>query len=328
MLVLIQLFPYFFRVAQQHSNSRNQSPLPLTNQQDASALGGIISAQPPSKPSSTSSGAQDDQVTSPVQYLETSNVSGMDNSSVNYDHTNVADHQQMSAGMVPSTEAMVAAQQQQQGLGGQQPQHFVFGQHAQQQAMGMPSPYFVANTAGGQDPYGQNGGISIVNANGQTAVIHPQYAAAYGIQPYVYANQSGNAYMQQQPQQIPQQQSQQGVRTPTTSTTSTAQVTQQQLQGQQIPPGYQVVQGPLNFPTGSTFYDQHGNPVIINGRMTAPMTNLGQPVRVVPPMVLNSGPPTVSPGIHSGTSPSMQMYGQQQAGQQQQQQQRPGRILS
>ena len=216
-----------------------------------------------------------------------------------------------------STSTTPTAQQQQPPHDNQQQpqqQAFVFGQ---QQAMNMAaSPYFVANAAGGQEVYSQNGGIPIVNANGQTAVIHPQYAAAYGIQPYMYANQNGGTYVQQQPQQMGQQSAE--VRSPTTSTASTP-----HMNGQQIPPGYQVVQAPLNFPAGSTFYDQHGNPVIINGRMAAPMTNhLGQPVRMMVPMA--NGGATVSPGIHSGTSPSMQMYGQQaqQAGQQQQPQQR------
>ena len=236
------------------------------------------------------------------------NTNSIENN-LNYDPSGHHDQQQ-------TTNSIAAVQHQHgQNMNSQQPQAFVFGQ---QQAMNMASPYFVANTAGGQELYGQNGGIPVVNANGQTAVIHPQYAAAYGIQPYVYANQNGGTYVQQQqPQQMGQQS--QEVRSPTTSTSS------QHMNGQQIPPGYQVVQGPLNFPAGSTFYDQHGNPVIINGRMAAPMTNhLGQPVRMMSPVVLNAnGAPTVSPGIHSGTSPSMQIYGQQQqqAGQQQQQQQ-------
>jgi pumilio RNA-binding family len=305
---------------QTNTNSRNQSPLP-GNLQDPPPLGPLIG--PPSKPSSTSSGVQDEnsQITSPVHFNQqmdnSSNSSTVENPT--YEHNGHSDPPQTSNGVstIPTAqqppqqphEQQQQPQQQQQ----QQQQAFVFGQ---QQAMNMASPYFVANAAGGQEVYSQNGGIPIVNANGQTAVIHPQYAAAYGIQPYMYANQNGGTYVQQQPQQMGAQSAE--VRSPTTSTAST-----QHMNTQQIPPGYQVVQGPLNFPAGSTFYDQHGNPVIINGRMAAPMTNhLGQPVRMMVPVA--NGGATVSPGIHSGTSPSMQMYGQQaqQAGQQQQPQQR------
>lgn len=314
------------------TNSRNQSPLP-GNLQDAPPLGGLIggSGGPPSKPSSTSSGVQDDssQITSPVHFAQ-QQMDNASSSSSNVDNPAYEQNGLPTETQQPTTNGVAAAQQppppQQQPAAAldqqtaqpqqqQQQQAFVFGQ---QQPMNMASPYFVANGAGGQEQYIQNGGIPVVNANGQTAIIHPQYAAAYGVQgPYMYANQNGGTYVQQQPPQQMGQQSQE-VRSPTTSTAST-----QQINGQQIPPGYQVVQGPLNFPAGSTFYDQHGNPVIINGRMAAPMTNhMGQPVRMMVPMA--NGGATVSPGIHSGTSPSMQqMYGQQQqqqAGQQQPQQ--------
>ena len=222
--------------------------------------------------------------------------------------------------------------QQQQQQVNTQPQHFVFNQ---QQAMGMQGgPYFM-NASGSAEQYVASGGIPVVNAQGQTTMIHPQYAAAYGLQPYVFANQGNNqAYIQQQSAQ-PMQQAQDG-RPQTASSPGSGQQQQQQPQqpqpqpqqpqqmgNQQIPAGYQMVQA-MNF---QQFYDQHGNPVIINGRMAAPM---GQ-MRMVSPMVLNAnGQPTVSPGIASGTSPSVQMYSQQQqpqqpATQQQQQQQRPGK---
>nr|AFV31434.1 pumilio [Hydractinia echinata] len=305
--------PTLFMGGQQASSSRNESPLPLNSQDSAAALGPMISGNnTSSKPSSTSSGAQEDQVTSPIPFAQNvdQNGSTIELNQIGYEPS----IQEQTQGVAVSN-TMAATQQQQQG----QPQHFVFGQ---QQAMGMGSPYFVANTAGGQDPYGQNGGIPIVNANGQTTVIHPQYAAAYGIQPYVYANQNGGQFVQGQPQPS------QDPRTPTTSATSSSQGPQQMQGQQQIPAGY-MVQAPINFPAGSTFYDQHGNPVIINGRMAAPMTNhLGQTVRVMSPVVLNANGPTVSPGIHSGTSPSLQMYSQQQQQQANQQQQQPPRGIN
>lgn len=287
----------------------------MSNQQEVQPLGGLIGVHaggPNSKTSSTSSGAQDEQVTSPIPFsqIDATNSAGLDS----FESQNMPDQSQT---QTTSTTSELSENQQQSGMNNQ-PQHFVFGQ-AQQQTMGVPSPYFVANANSGQDPYA--GGVPVVNANGQTAVIHPQYAAAYGIQPYMYANQGGGTFVQQQPQQMNQQS--QPVQSPTTSTASNSAVPQQQqVTGQQIRPGYQVVQGPINFPTGSTFYDQHGNPVIINGRMATPLTNhLGQHVRMVSPVVLNAnGPPTVSPGIASGTSPSIQMYGQQQQGGQQQNQ--------
>lgn len=242
--------------------------------------------------------------------------------------------QQQQEVLSPTNSDIALQQQQQQGMNGQQPQHFVFNQQ-QQAAMQqqMQNQYYMNAAAGqgqGQDPYVASGGIPVVNAQGQTTMIHPQYAAAYGLQQYVFANQGNNpAFIQQQSQQM---QSQDG--RPPTTTTSTAQQQQQQQSQQpqpqpqqmggqqQIPAGYQVVQAPMNF---QQFYDQHGNPVIINGRMAAPMSQ----VRMVSPMVLNAnGQPTVSPGVASGTSPSVQMYSQQQPQQQQQatqqQQQRPG----
>jgi len=314
-------------IGQQRNNtSRTQSPLQNNQQEVDQAISGIIGGQPgavSSKPSSTSSGAQDEQVTSPVPFINPLEGNSNMQTLEEIENQNIQEQQHQIQGGENMNEFQ--QQQQQQADMNNQQQHFVFGQAQAQQQMGMPSPYYVANANGGQDPYGGHGGVPIVNANGQTAVIHPQYAAAFGIQPYVYANQGGQTYVQQQPQQMGQQ-TQQSVQSPTTSTASSSLPQQQQMNGQQIPPGYQVVQGPINFPAGSTFYDQHGNPVIINGRMAAPMANhMGQHVRMVSPVVLNpNGQPTVSPGIASGTSPSMQMYGQQQANQQQQQQQRAG----
>ena len=217
-----------------------------------------------------------------------------------------------------NSDIAIQQQQQQQGMNNQQqPQHFVFNQ--QQAAMQQMQNQYYMNAAaaqGNQDPYVASGGIPVLNAQGQTTMIHPQYAAAYGLQQYVFANQGNNpAFIQQQQSQ--QMQSQDG--RPPTTTTSTAQQQSQQPQPQQmggqqqIPAGYQVVQAPMNF---QQFYDQHGNPVIINGRMAAPLSQ----VRMVSPMVLNAnGQPTVSPGIATGTSPSVQMYSQQQQQQQQQQ---------
>ncbi|XP_065062848.1 pumilio homolog 1-like isoform X1 [Rhopilema esculentum] len=197
----------------------------------------------------------------------------------------------------------------------QQPQ-VIIG-NAQQQQYGVAlasSPYFVTNPP--QDPYG-NGSISILNANGQPAVIPTQYAP-YGMQPWAYANASGNAaYVQQQPQQLQQSQ----LRTQSNGNRATG----EQMIGQQLsttPTGYQVIPGPLSIPAGATFYDQQGNPVIINGRMAQQLTNpLGQPIRMVSPMVVNnSGQTAVSPQMQS-QSQTIQLLNAQQQQQSQQSQQ-------
>merc|ERR1719505_209327 len=247
-----------------HQNvSRGQSPSIPAQQQDGSAqLGATIlpamSNGPSSKPSSTSSGQTEDQMTSPVPFASQPSESavpatgGMENTNMSY-----AAVQMQMQGMTISSEGMTQQQQQQMQQQVQQQQQQVISsqqQHQQQtyimqqqQAMQQAgiqmgsSPYFMTNAQAGQDPY--NGqGISIVNAN-------------------------GNTYIQQQ---MPQSAGQ--VRTPTTSTASgqpVPQPQQQQISG--VPAGYQVIQTPLNIPAGSTFYDQHGNPVIINGRIAAPM---------------------------------------------------------
>lgn len=339
------------------SNSRNQSPLPGNQQStEGASLGTIISQQSNSNaPSNAASPTQDLQqaqknlqVTSPIPFDQTQAMQQpqqvQDQENQEFDPATQQQQQQgqpipqqvqqQQEVLSPTNSDIALQQQQQQGMNGQQPQHFVFNQQ-QQAAMQqqMQNQYYMNAAAGqgqGQDPYVASGGIPVVNAQGQTTMIHPQYAAAYGLQQYVFANQGNNpAFIQQQSQQM---QSQDG--RPPTTTTSTAQQQQQQQSQQpqpqpqqmggqqQIPAGYQVVQAPMNF---QQFYDQHGNPVIINGRMAAPMSQ----VRMVSPMVLNAnGQPTVSPGVASGTSPSVQMYSQQQPQQQQQatqqQQQRPG----
>jgi hypothetical protein len=255
------------------SGSRNQSPNVGLQDSVNSQLGlnslSNTSTNHSSQPSSTTSGGVEDQVTSPIPF-------GTDGSQ----NTSGENFQQ----------PMMNAEQMNQ----QNQQQFVMNQQQQMGIQMGTSPYFVAN---GQEMFNNNNQISIVNAQGQTAFINPQYAAAYGIQPYMY---NGNAFIQQQPAQQVQQAGQ--VRT--TTPTSTGQTTQTQQQGQQqLPNGYQVIQTPLSIPAGSTFYDQHGNPVIINGRIAAPM---GQQMRMVSPVVLNAanGQAAVSPGM--GTSPSMQ----------------------
>ena len=283
--------------SQHTSNESRNSPLP--NQKDA--LSGIIGGRSSNgTPIKSISSQNNSQVTSPVQFnhqLDQNDVRHIDNS---YDSSMLHQYDMSSSAIIGATS--------QQHMSAN-PHHLVFGSNPQQQqAMGMPSPYYVASAAG-QDPYGQSAGIPVVNAQGQTTMIHPQYAAAYGIQSIVYANQNGNAYLQQQSQ------------TTSASTSTTHQSSQQQINGQQLPPGYQVVQAPINFPTGSTFYDQHGNPVIINGRMlTNGVNQMGQTVRMVSSMVLNpNAQSTVSPGMHSGNSSSIHMYNQPtQPGQQQQ----------
>lgn len=197
-----------------------------------------------------------------------------------------------------------------------QQQPMIIG-NTQQQQYGVAlasSPYFVTNT--GQDPYA-NGSISILNANGQPAVIPTQYAAAYGVQPWAYPNAGGNAAFVQQQQAQQLQQSQ--VRPQATGNHATS---GDQIIGQQLgttPTGYQVIQGPLSIPAGATFYDQQGNQVIINGRMAQQLTNqLGQPIRMVSPMVINnSGQTAVSPQIQGQASQTIQLLNTQQQQQQQ-----------
>ncbi|XP_047145593.1 pumilio homolog 2 isoform X1 [Hydra vulgaris] len=281
----------------QHINENRSSPLG-SNQKDA--LGVIIGGRSTSNtPNKSISSQNNSQVTSPVQInhqLDQNDIRHMDNS---YDGSLLHQYDMNSSAIIN------AAGQQHLSAN---PHHLVYGSnHQQQQSIGMHSPYYVAS-AGGQDPYSQGAGIPVVNAQGQTTMIHPQYAA-YGIQSIVYANQNGSPYLQQQSQ------------TTSASTSTTHQSSQQQMNGQQLPPGYQVVQAPINFPTGSTFYDQHGNPVIINGRMlTNGVNQMGQTVRMVPSMMLNTNAQsTVSPGMHSGNSSSIHMYNQPtQPGQQQQ----------
>ena len=216
-------------------------------------------------------------------------------------------------------EGMAVAQSVSQHQQQQQPQQVIIG-NGQQQSYGVAlasSPYFVNAP---QDPYG-NGGISILNANGQPTVIPPQYAAAYGIQPWAYANASGNpAFVQQQPQQLQQ--------TQVRAQTNVARSSGEQLMGQQLsttPTGYQVIQAPMSIPAGATFYDQQGNPVIINGRMAQQLTSqLGQPIRMVSPMMINnSGQATVNPGLQGANSQAqaIQLYNAQQQQQSQQNQQ-------
>jgi len=348
---------------QTSTSSRNQSPHPGNQQTDGASLGTIINQQQQSNaPSNAASPTQDvqpqsnqqSQVASPVPFTDNSAVAvvavtqGAEvQQNLQFDQAGAATQQPQSQQPQPQQQGQqqespsdISLHQQQQQVN-TQPQHFVFNQ---QQAMGMQGgPYFM-NASGNAEQYVASGGIPVVNAQGQTTMIHPQYAAAYGLQPYVFANQGNNqAYIQQQSaqqmqaqdgrpqatspssgpqqqQQQPQQQQQQQPQQPQPQQPQP----QQQMGGQQIPAGYQMVQAPMNF---QQFFDQHGNPVIINSRMGAPM---GQ-MRMVSPMVLNAnGQPTVSPGIASGTSPSVQMYSQQQQqpqqqAAQQQQQQRPGK---
>ena len=350
----ILLFSRQTNQQQTSSNSRNQSPLPGNQQTtEGASLGTIISQQQSNSnaPSNAASPTQDLQqtqknlqVTSPIPFDQNQAMQQpqqvQEQENLEFDpatqqqQAQAIPQQQVQQQEVlsPTNSDIALQQQQQQGMNNQQPQHFVFNQQQAAMQQQMQNQYYMNAAAAaqgqGQDPYVTSGGIPVVNAQGQTTMIHPQYAAAYGLQQYVFANQGNNpAFIQQQSQQM---QSQDG-RPPTTAT-STAQQQQsqqpqpqpQQMGGQQqIPAGYQVVQAPMNF---QQFYDQHGNPVIINGRMAAPLSQ----VRMVSPMVLNAnGQPTVSPGVASGTSPSVQMYSQQQQPQQQQQatqqqQQRPG----
>ena len=200
----------------------------------------------------------------------------------------------------------------------QQQQPMIIG-NTQQQQYGVAlasSPYFVTNT--GQDPYA-NGSISILNANGQPAVIPTQYAA-YGVQPWAYPNAGGNATFVQQQQAQQFQQSQVRAQPTGSRAASGDQIIGQQLSNA---PGFQVIQAPLSIPAGATFYDQQGNPVIINGRMTQQLTNqLGQPIRMVSPMVINnSGQTAVSPQIQGQASQTIQLLNTQQQQQSQQSQQ-------
>eukprot|EP00794_Sanderia_malayensis_P012007 gene12007-13246_t len=309
----------------QNAESHNESPLPDDDSQSAfnrtpgscqdspdpasqnSQEGAIGGGFPQDAASGQTSDNSDSIVTSPVQFITQVDPSaiGIRTLPFSYGEGQVTSNQEM------VTAAQNANQHQQQPQ--QQPQ-MIIGSGQQQQSYGIPlgsSPYFVTN--GLQDPYA-NGGISILNANGQPAVIPPQYAAAYGIQPWAaYGNTSGNtAYVQQQPQQMPQGQ----VRPQTTGTRSAG----DQLLGQQMsttPTGYQVIQAPMSIPPGATFYDQQGNPVIINGRMAQQLP--GHPIRMVSPMVINSqGQTAVSPGMQGANSQTIQLYNAQQQQQTQQ----------
>ena len=105
-----------------------------------------------SKPSSTSSGTQEEQITSPVPFSQQNEES----SQLGYDPGPQLQEQSQQVSAVSSNS--LAQQQPPQG----QPQHFIFGQ---QQPVNMPNPYFLSNTGGGQDPYSQQGGIPMLNAN-------------------------------------------------------------------------------------------------------------------------------------------------------------------
>ena len=246
-------------------------------------------------------------MTSPVQFITQVDPSAIGIETLPFNYGNESQQQLNS-----NAEAMATARNMNQQ---QQPQ-VIIG-NAQQQQYGVAlasSPYFVTNPP--QDPYG-NGGISILNASGQPAVIPTQYAAAYGMQPWAYANAGGNAaFVQQQPQQLQQNQ----VRPQSAGSRPAG----EQMMGQQLsttPTGYQVIQAPLSIPAGATFYDQQGNPVIINGRMAQQLTSqLGQPIRMVSPMMINnSAQATVSPGMQGQASQTIQLLNAQQQQQQQQQ---------
>lgn len=284
--------------------SRQESPNPnsQSSQEGVKTNGYIQDGQSKGKSDSGSESI----VTSPVQFITHIDASaiGIDTLPFSYSES------QMPAGSHDGMTRNIAQQQP-----------MIIG-NAQQQQYGVAlasSPYFVANT--GQDPYA-NGSISILNANGQPAVIPTQYAAAYGVQPWAYPNAGNNAAFVQQQQQAQQLQQNQ-VRPPATGSHAG---TGDQIMGQQLsttPAGYQVIQGPLSIPAGAAFYDQQGNPVIINGRMAQQLTNqLGQPIRMVSPMVINnSGQATVSPQIQGQASQTIQLLNTQQQQQSQQSQQ-------
>ena len=267
--------------------------------------------------------SSEDHVSSPVQFVPQVDPSSI-GIEIPFNYSNVQNQQTVTGisteGMTPTQGVTTQQQQQQQ----QQPQLIIGPGHAQQQLGGITlasSPFFVTGAAG-EDPYG-GGGISIVNANGQTAVISPQYAAAYGIQPWVYANTgNGATFVQQQPQQI--QQGGQVGRTPTSASRPAGESVNLGQQLSQPPNGYQVIQGPLSIPAGATFYDQQGNPVIINGRLATHVGGqMGQHVRMVSPMMINTGggAANVSPGMAGNTSQQIQLFNAQQQQQQAQQQQ-------
>ena len=296
-IVLFFTLAFFSRTP----GSRQESPNPnsQSSQEGAKTNGYSQDGQTKIKPESESI------VTSPVQFITHVDASaiGIDTLPFSYNESQMqaASHEGMTRNI---------AQQQPMIIG-----------NAQQQQYGVAlasSPYFVTNT--GQDPYA-NGSISILNANGQPAVIPTQYAAAYGVQPWAYPNAQGNAafVQQQQAQQLQQTQ----VRAQATSNRATS---NDQMIGQQLtstPAGFQVIQGPLSIPAGATFYDQQGNPLIINGRMTQQLTNqLGQPIRMVSPMVINnSGQTAVSPQIQGQASQTIQLLNTQQQQQSQQSEQ-------
>ena len=287
--------------------SRQESPNPNSQHQDGMKSNGYVQdGQSKGKHESSSESI----VTSPVQFITHIDASAIGIETLPFSYS----ESQMQAGNHEGMARNVAQQQQPMIIG-----------NAQQQQYGVAlasSPYFVTNT--GQDPYA-NGSISILNANGQPAVIPTQYAAAataYGVQPWAYPSAGGNAafVQQQQPQQLQQSQVRTQAAAPNRGTSG------EQIIGQQLgatPSGFQVIQGPVSIPAGATFYDQQGNPVIINGRMTQQLTNqLGQPIRMVSSMVINnSGQTAVSPQMQGQAPQAIQLLSTQQQQQSQQTQQ-------